>query len=144
MSEATHGSIEISAAPTRVAAVISDLPNYPQWTEGMTAPAVLETDPAGLPLVAEFDVSAGPIKDRVRLAYSWQPGAVEWRLVQAQSLHALNGRYEWQAIGANTEVRYTLSLELNSHLPSMLRKLAEKTIITSALSGLKRRVEAAG
>lgn len=121
--------------------MIADLSNYPSWTDGMGAPQVLAADSMGRPVSAEFDVAAGPIKDRVRLAYTWHEQAVEWQLVQASALRALNGRYSWEVVGDLTRVRYSLSLETAASLPSIVRKMAEKAIITSALQGLKRRVE---
>lgn len=144
MSEATQGSIDIAAAPFQVASVIADLPNYPSWTDGMGEPVVLESDGNGRPLLAEFDVTAGPIKDRVRLSYTWHEHAVEWELVKADALRALNGKYAWQAVGDATQVSYSLTIETASSLPGIVRKLAEKAIITSALQGLKRRVQELG
>lgn len=141
MSEVTEGSVDIAAPASQVADVIADLTNYPSWTEGMSAPQVVETDDFGRSVVAEFDVAAGPIRDRVRLSYKWQAESVEWQLLKADALRALNGKYTWQFRGDITQVRYTLSLETKANLPGIVRKMAEKAIITSALQGLKRRVE---
>jgi hypothetical protein len=43
--------------------------------------------------------------------------------------------------GAGTTVTYTLTVDINLPMIGMFKRQAEKTIIDSALKGLKRRVE---
>lgn len=142
MAEETSGRIEIKASAAEVAAVIADLGAYPSWTDGMTNPLIGELDASGRPATASFDIAAGPVQDRVSLDYQWAADSVSWRLNQAKSLRALDGRYQWHERNSITEVTYTLSLELATPLPSLVRKLAASAIIDSALKGLKKRVEA--
>lgn len=142
MADETRGEILIATTVERVAQVVADLAGYPKWTDGMGTPTVLERDEAGLPLVAEFEVTAGPVKDRVRLSYRWSETQVEWRLLQATALKALNGVYKWAPEAGGVKVVYELQLDLSKSLPTLVRKMAEKAIITNALQGLKRQAEA--
>lgn len=141
MAEKTSGFVEIAAPVSAVAGVIADLANYPKWTGGMSAPEVFASDEQGRPLEAAFAVSSGPISDRVRLKYHWRESSVHWQLIEAQSLTLLDGEYRWEPTESGTLVHYELALDLKSSLPSFMRKLAEKAIITSALQGLKKQVE---
>ena len=126
----------------RVTAVIADLSRYPEWTDGMGKPELIESDKSGRPLLAEFEVVAGPVKDKVRLSYVWGDSEVSWHLVAATALKELNGRYTWSAEGAGVKVVYELQLDLAKPLPGLMRKMAERAVITSALQGLKRQAEA--
>ena len=142
MADQTRGETVVNADLAAVAEVIADLSRYPEWTDGMGQPLVIDSDPAGRPLLAEFEVVAGPVKDRVRLAYTWQDSSVSWQLVSASALRALDGKYTWSASGSGVKVVYELQLDLSASLPGLVRKMAEKAIITSALQGLKRQAEA--
>ena len=141
MGESTRGSISIAAPASAIAAVLSDFASYPAWTQGMSEPAVLASDAEGRPSEATFVVNAGPVNEKVRLAYEWQPARVSWRLLEGASIVGMDGSYSWTSNGEGTRVEYELALELSISLPSLLRKMAEKAVITSALDGLKKRVE---
>ena len=53
----------------------------------------------------------------------------------------MTGRYAWEAVGAGTNVIYELEISLAMSLPGFIKRAAEKTIVTTALEGLKKRVE---
>ena len=142
MAEQTRGDVLVAASMERVSAVIADLARYPEWTDGMGKPDLIESDELGRPLLAEFEVVAGPVKDKVRLAYQWGDSDVAWHLVTAAALKALNGKYTWSAEGDGVRVVYELQMDLSKPLPGLVRKMAERAIISSALQGLKRQAEA--
>jgi hypothetical protein len=81
------------------------------------------------------------VKDNYVLAYEWKPQAVSWKLIEGNLLRAMDGSYQLKANGAKTTVTYTLTVDINMPMIGMFKRKAEKTIIDSALKGLKKRVE---
>jgi hypothetical protein len=53
----------------------------------------------------------------------------------------MDGSYLLKANGVKTTVTYTLTVDINMPMIGMFKRKAEKTIIDSALKGLKNRVE---
>ena len=56
-------------------------------------------------------------------------------------ISAMNGGYMLAEQGGGTETTYELSVDLRIPMPGLLKRRAEKTIIDTALKGLKNRVE---
>lgn len=117
--------------------VIQDLKNYPAWTSGISAVEILQTDSNNLPIKAKFQISGGPISDLVELEYVWQPDQVQWHLIKGNTVTALNGAYKVKAEESGCTVTYELTADVSIALPGFLKSAGEKTIITSALEGLK-------
>ena len=141
MSESTTSQIVIDATPEKVVAVISALEDYPSWTDGMKNVTVQSRDSRGRATEATFVVSSGPINDSVTLAYDWQEQSLSWHLVSGSTLTKLDGSYAWQQVGDCTEVTYQLSVDLSIGLPGIFKRAAEKQIVSTALDGLKKKVE---
>lgn len=144
MADMTHASIEISAPAGKIIDVIADLAVYPEWTDGLKWVEVLERNENGRPLRARFRLESGPIKDTFVLAYDWSgdPDTVSWKLTEGQMLKTEDGTYTLVERGdGTTEVTYDLVVDLNIPMIGLIRKKAEKSIVNSALKGLKRRVE---
>lgn len=146
MSSGTSESIRIDAPPADVLDVVADVEAYPEWSSDMRSARVLSHEEGGWPSQAEFTVDAGPIKDTYVLEYTWDveedgTGVVSWDLVRSSKLRSLDGRYVLQADGAATVVTYELTVDVAVPLPGMIRRKAEKSIVSTALSGLKQRVE---
>lgn len=118
-------------------AIIRDVENYPKWTSGLSDVKVLERSQEGLPLRVSFKLDGGPISDQVELQYKWQDFKVEWNLVKGNSITALDGSYSVTPKESGSDVVYELGAEINIPLPSFIKSAGEKTIITSALQGLK-------
>ena len=94
-----------------------------------------------------FVLDAGAIRDTYVLDYTWDvddsgQGVLSWSLVESSVLKALDGAYELTMAGDGTEVRYELSVDLRIPMLGMLRRKAERAIIDTALSELKKHVEA--
>lgn len=144
MADQTTQSIEITAPAERVMAVISDLPSYPEWADGIKEAEVLESDADGRPTQARFVLEKAVVKDEYTLAYDWAADglSVSWHLLKGQMQKAQNGSYKLTSDGDRTTVTYTLAVELNIPMIGLLRRKAEKVIIDTALKELKRRVEA--
>ena len=143
MSQQTSGEILIAATPAAVVAVIADVENYPSWTEGMSNVSVLKRDEGGRVVEAKFQILAGPVNDEVTLAYVWTADALLWSLISATTVTELSGRYSWIASGNATQVTYDLTVDISIPVPNFMKRAGEKTIVSAALQGLKKHIEAA-
>ncbi|HWC83643.1 MAG TPA: SRPBCC family protein [Pseudonocardiaceae bacterium] len=143
MPDESTQSIVIDAAPEKILAVIADFSAYPEWTNGVKETEVLGEGADGRAEQVRFTLDAGPIKDVYTLAYTWaQDGLkVSWDLVKGQMQKSQQGSYTLTPKGGQTEVTYTLSVQLAVPLLGLLRRKAEKVIMDTALKELKRRVE---
>jgi hypothetical protein len=123
--------------------VIADFGSYPEWATGVRSAEILDTGPDGRPLRVRFGLDAGVIRDSYVLAYEWDgDAAVRWQLAEAGSMVTeMTGAYLLAEDGAGTKVSYELAVGTRMPMIGMLRRRAEKTIIDTALKGLKTRAE---
>ena len=123
--------------------VIADFGSYPEWATGVRSAEVLDTGSDGRPLRVRFGLDAGVIRDSYVLAYDWDgDAAVRWQLAEAGSMVTeMSGAYLLAEDGASTKVSYELAVGTRMPMIGMLKRRAEKTIIDTALKGLKRRAE---
>jgi carbon monoxide dehydrogenase subunit G len=150
VADRTESSIVIDAAPSAVLAVIADFEAYPEWTGAVRDAVVVNAGEAGRAETVRFTLDAGAIRDTYTLAYTWDVDAVpgtgvgtlEWSLVEATVLKAMDGSYHVEPSGEGTLVTYRLSVDLRMPMLGMLRRKAERVIIDTALNELKKRVEA--
>ena len=146
MADRTESSILVGAEPGQVLDVIADFEAYPDWTGAVREATVLELDELGWARAVRFTLDAGSLRDTYTLEYEWDfdedgLGTVTWGLVEANILKAMDGRYRLRRTDDNTEVTYTLAVEVKMPMLGMLRRKAEKVIIDTALHELKKRVE---
>jgi carbon monoxide dehydrogenase subunit G len=146
MADRTSSSITVAAAPAAVMRVIADFGAYPDWASGVRSAEILAAADSGRADRVRFRLDAGPIKDSYVLAYEWDgDAAVRWQLAEAGSMVTdMSGAYLLAAEGTGTRVSYELSVGTRVPMLGLLRRRAEKTIIDTALKGLKSRAEAAG
>jgi len=123
--------------------VIADFAAYPAWATGVRSAEVLEQGPQGRPLRVRFVLDAGLIKDSYVLAYEWDGDAgVRWKLAEAGTMVTeMSGAYALADAGQGTMVSYELAVGTRVPMLGMLKRRAEKTIIDTALKGLKKRTE---
>lgn len=139
----TEGQTEIAAAPADVLAVITDFDSYPEWASVESA-EVQKTDARGRPVQVAFSFSQMGFEGSYTLVYRYasRDGGVSWTTKEAEGVvKDVQGEYVLARTEDGTAVTYRLALELTISLPGFLRKTAEKTIISTALDGLKKRVE---
>lgn len=143
MADRTSSSINVAAGRPTVMGVIADFGAYPEWATGVRSADVLEEEPGGRPKRVRFVLDAGVIRDSYVLAYDWNgDGAVRWRLAEAGSVVTeMSGAYLLAEDGTGTNVSYELSVGTRLPMIGMLKRRAEKTIIETALKGLKSRAE---
>jgi Polyketide cyclase / dehydrase and lipid transport len=139
----TTSTITIAAAPADVMAVIADFAAYPQWASAVQAAEVLDQAEAGRAARVRFRLDAGIVKDTYVLGYEWDGDAgVRWHLAEPGSvISTMTGGYLLADGDVGTEVSYELTVDVRIPMPGMLKRRAEKTIIETALKGLKSRVE---
>lgn len=142
MADRTSSSITVAAGRPTVMGVIADFGTYPEWATGIRSAEVLEVGSDGRPARVRFGLDAGVIKDSYVLAYDWDAdGAVRWQLAEAGSVVTeMSGAYLLTQDGQGTQVRYELAVGTRVPL-GLLKRRAEKTIIETALKGLKSRAE---
>jgi ribosome-associated toxin RatA of RatAB toxin-antitoxin module len=142
VADRASSSITVHAAPAAVMAVIADFEAYPEWTSQVKTVEVLSRDDAGRADTVRFVIDAGIVKDEYTLAYDWStPDQLSWHLVTGQMQKAQDGTYALTVAGEATEVRYDLTVDLAIPMIGLFKRKAERTIIDTALKGLKARVE---
>jgi hypothetical protein len=132
----------VAAGRPTVMGVIADFEAYPEWATGIRSAEVLAAAPDGRPDRVRFSLDAGVIKDTYVLTYAWDgDAAVRWQLAEAGSVVTeMSGQYMLAEDSGGTQVTYELAVGTRVPL-GLLRRRAEKTIIDTALKGLKSRAE---
>jgi hypothetical protein len=143
MAERTSSSITVAVGRSAVMGVIADFGSYPEWATGVRSAEVLATGPDGRPLRVRFALDAGMIRDSYVLAYEWDgDAAVRWQLAEPGSMVTeMSGAYVLTDDGPGTKVSYELAAGTRVPMIGILKRRAEKTIIDTALKGLKSRAE---
>lgn len=143
MADKTSSTMTIEAPRQVIMAVIADFGTYPQWASGVRSAEVLQTGPDGRAERVRFTIDAGVIKDSYVLGYTWQGDEqVRWDLVERGSaVSEMSGAYRLEQASDATKVTYELAVGLAIPMIGMLKRRAEKTIIDTALKGLRSRVQ---
>ena len=144
MADRTTASISVAAPRADVMAVIADFASYPEWAAAVRSAEVVDHDQGGRDRLVRFRLDAGVIKDSYVLAYDWDgDNSVRWDLAEPGSvITALSGGYLLAEAEAGTKVTYDLAVDVRIPMPGMVKRRAEKTIIDTALKGLRDRAEA--
>jgi len=143
MAESTVQSIEIDASPETCFAVASDIATYPEWATGVRVTEVLDLDESGRVARAHFVID-GMVKE---IAYDLQyryeePSRMSWTAEPGDDLRSMEGSYVFNATAeGRTEVVYALRADPAFTIPGFLRRQVEKQIVSTALRGLRERVE---
>ena len=126
-------------------AVIADFAAYPQWATGVRTTEIVERGADGRASRVRFTLDAGPIKDRFVLRYQWDGDAqVRWDFDPAEpgaKISELSGGYVLAERAGATDVTYDLTVGVRIPMIGMVKRRVEKSIIDTALKGLKKRAE---
>jgi ribosome-associated toxin RatA of RatAB toxin-antitoxin module len=146
MPDQSSQSVLVAAQPAEILAVIGDFASYPEWAESVQVCEVLSRHRDGSADQVRFVIDSGLIQDDYVLAYVWDEGRlrVDWELVSGQLQRSQAGSYVLLPQGRQTQVTYTLAVDLTLPLIALLKRRAEKAIMDIALKSLKRRVEGGG
>ncbi|HEX6871229.1 MAG TPA: SRPBCC family protein [Micromonosporaceae bacterium] len=145
MADTSTQSIVIAAPPDEVAAVICDFEHYPEWVSATRTVEIVEEYEDGYASQVRFVLDAGVVSDEYTLAYEYAEdiSRIEWHLVEPSKMQRTqDGSYDIVDNGDGTStVTYTLSVDLAIGMMGMFKRKAEKMIMDTALTELKRRVE---
>lgn len=143
MTDKTSSTMTIDAPSQVIMAVIADFAAYPQWASGVRSAQPLALSPSGRAERVRFTIDAGVIKDSYVLSYVWDGDqAVRWQLAErGTSVSEMTGAYLLEESHNATKVTYELTVGLAIPMIGMLKRRAEKTIIDTALKGLRNRVQ---
>ena len=149
MAESVSESVKINASPAEVMAVIANLEDYPNWSDGFTAVEIITTHDDGGPRDASFSITTPVGKDSYELSYVWAGDeSVSWTLnnddegkPKSSMMKKLIGSYTLVPDGEGTKVTYTLEIDPKIPMMGFMKKKAAATIVDQALNGLKKRVE---
>jgi ribosome-associated toxin RatA of RatAB toxin-antitoxin module len=144
MAEQGEGSTEIAASPNEVMAVITDFAAYPKWASGVKKAQVRKKDSKGRPSEVFFEAGQMGIGATYTLVYRYKAkdGGLSWKSTKASgAVKSIEGEYVLEPSGKGTKVTYRLKLEPAISLGGFMKRQAERTIINTALGGLKKRVE---
>jgi len=146
MADKTSSTMTIDMPRPVIMAVIADFAAYPQWASGVRAADVLQNAGDGRAELVRFTLDAGVIKDTYVLRYSWSgDDEVHWELAErGTAISEMSGAYLLASAGDSTRVTYELSVGLAIPMIGMLKRRAEKTIVDTALKGLRSRAEKIG
>jgi hypothetical protein len=124
-------------------AVIADFAAYPEWASGVKAAEVAQTGSDGRAELVRFTLDVGMIKDSYVLRYRWDGDQqVHWDLAErGTAVSQMSGAYLLDGAAGATKVTYELEVGLAIPMLGMLKRRAEKTIIDTALKGLRSRAE---
>jgi len=142
-------SVKINASPAEVMAVIANLEDYPNWSDGFTAVEIITTHDDGGPRDVSFAITTPVGKDSYELSYVWAGDeSVSWTLnnddegkPKSSMMKKLIGSYTLVPDGEGTKVTYTLEIDPKIPMMGFMKKKAAATIVDQALNGLKKRVE---
>jgi ribosome-associated toxin RatA of RatAB toxin-antitoxin module len=144
VADRTEGSIEIEAEPEEIMAVIADFESYPEWVDGIRSAEIRVRDDQGRGREVAFEFSAMGFSASYTLVYEYEPydGGVGWTTKEASgAVKDIEGQYVIEPLNGDTEVTYRLQVQTAVRLPSFVKRRADRQAITTALEGLKRRVE---
>ena len=146
MAEQTEGSVEIEATPARVMEIITHFEAYPEWAQGVKKTRVIGQDSKGRPSEVSFEVGMMGIGAAYTLKYRYRAAnaGLTWTSMDASgAVQSVEGEYALHSAGrGRTNVTFRTTLEPAVNLGGLVRRQVERTIINSALGGLKKRVEA--
>ncbi len=145
MAETSTQSIVIAAPPQAVIEVICDFARYPEWVSAAKRVEVVEEYEDGYASQVTFAIDAGVVADEYTLAYEYAEdlSRIEWRLMAPSKMQkSQDGSYDIVDNGDGTStVTYTLAVELGIGMLGMFKRKAERVIMDTALTELKKRVE---
>lgn len=141
MADTGTASIQIDANAERILEVINDVEGLPGRLSAFKMAKVLERDPEGRPLRAEFELDARLKVVHYFLEYEHAPNKVSWKMTEGD-MNELIGSYELKPGANGTEVVYSYSIDPGFPVPGFIRKQGVKMMVSGALDDLKKTAEA--
>lgn len=141
MADTGTASIQIDATADRILEVINDVEGLPERLSAFKMAKVLERDPEGRPLRAEFELDARLKVVHYFLEYEHASNKVSWKMTEGD-MNELTGSYELKPGANGTEVVYSYAIDPGFPVPGFIRKQGVKMMVSGALDDLKKTAEA--
>lgn len=143
MAESGSASIDIEASVEELFDIVTDMESYPDWVKGMQEIEILERDGDGHPARVRQQIDAGIKILSYVLAYSYDPpGRVSWVSEPGGDVKHIEGSYSFEVNDdGTTQVTYELTIDPGFPAPGFMVRKAAKSIMNTALDGLKARAE---
>lgn len=147
MEEQVTERMIIRGNPEHCFEVLTAFERYPEWAADIKSVSIGERDENGYPLDVTFRAAAFGRSTSYTLHYDYSaaPGELSWKQTAGDITRRLDGSYKLAPSGdGDTEIIYTLVVDLKVPLPGFVKRRAEGRIMGTALRELKARVEGAG
>jgi ribosome-associated toxin RatA of RatAB toxin-antitoxin module len=133
----------IRATPEHCFDILADFERYPEWSPDIKSVTVLERDAEDRATRVAIRAGAFGRSTSLTLAYDYHnaPKELSWVQVDGDLTRRYDGSYTFDAVGDETEVTYTLTVELKVPLPGFIKRRAEGRLVGGALRELKARAE---
>jgi len=134
----------VSASAEACFKVASELEHYPTWVDGIELVDIKQTDDQGRPLICFFNAESFGRKISYTLQYDYSeaPNKMSWTLLEGDLISSLEGSYEFLPTESeDTEIVYTLAIDLSVPLPGFVKRRAEDKVLEGALADFKKRIE---
>jgi ribosome-associated toxin RatA of RatAB toxin-antitoxin module len=143
MPESGSASIDIDASGDEIFDIVVDLEAYPEWVQGMKAIEIHERTKDGLPKRVTQTIDAGIKTVTYTLTYDYEGREViRWTSEPGGDVKLIEGSYTFDMNDdGSTNVSYELTIDPGFPVPGFMIRKATKTIIGTALDGLKARAE---
>ncbi|HUZ44724.1 MAG TPA: SRPBCC family protein [Acidimicrobiales bacterium] len=144
MAEHTTQRVTVRGTARSCFAVVTDFESYPQWAADIKAVTVEEADAEGRATRVTWRTAAFGRSTTYTLDYDYSeaPSAVSWKESRGDITSRLDGSYRFEELGGGeTEVIYSLDVELRVPIPGFVKRRAESRIVATALREFKARVE---
>eukprot|EP00286_Rhodomonas_abbreviata_P021313 CAMPEP_0181310362 /NCGR_PEP_ID=MMETSP1101-20121128/12546_1 /TAXON_ID=46948 /ORGANISM="Rhodomonas abbreviata, Strain Caron Lab Isolate" /LENGTH=198 /DNA_ID=CAMNT_0023416987 /DNA_START=363 /DNA_END=959 /DNA_ORIENTATION=+ len=140
--EMFEGSIEVDAAPEEVYQVASNFKEYPKWTKGIKSVNVVHDNHGTAPQIVKLDMSMYGMSHVNTMKYEFDsPKKLSWVMTDG-GVKSLNGNYEFKPLpNGHTQVTFHLNIEPGIPIPHMVKKMATKSLVNSAVKELKKYTE---
>jgi ribosome-associated toxin RatA of RatAB toxin-antitoxin module len=140
MATSDSREVTIEATAEEILDVIADVESTPTWSPQYQSAEVLEAYDNGRPKRVKMKIKTAGISDEQVVEYTWAGDVVSWTLVSAGSLKAQDASYTLTPDGANTKVKFDITIDLSVPLPGFLLKRAMKGAMETATDGLRKQV----
>lgn len=143
MPDHTVQTLEIDVPIEHLFRVAVDVESYPDWAQGVRSTKVSETNPQGFPHRVQFQVDGWIRRIQYVLVYSYQPPElISWRAEPGPDIAEMEGSYRFEKLAPEkTKVIYALRVVPTFRVPGFLRQRAENQVVSTALRGLRQRVQ---
>jgi ribosome-associated toxin RatA of RatAB toxin-antitoxin module len=137
-------SVTIAAPVDKVAGVISQFEEYPNWQKEVEAVEVLERDDQGRPVSVRMRTAAMGMKASYVSKVTYTPESIHMQLVEGDMMTANDTKYQLRGNDSGgTELELLMSLELKWNLPEFMLKQITNKAVNDLLASVRRLSEAA-